>query len=72
MPKKITDETPKQYFDKIVEAKLNDEPWAKKIPLERDLLSDSQLGRLIEHFDNKRNPPADNRYEKPEQEDLGF
>lgn len=73
MPKKKDEElTPKQYFDKIVEAKLNDEPWARNIPVERKLLSSSQLKRLTEHYDDKIQPPADNRYEKADKEDLGF
>ena len=72
MPKKKNEDlTPKQYFDKIVEAKLNDEDWARRIPVERGLLSSSQLKRLNEHYYSKQ-LLADNRYEKPDQEDLGF
>jgi len=71
-------ESPKAYLDRVVEGKLNDEPWAQKIPLDRNQLTEDQRKRLTEHWKAKRESEQrqymeeDHRYEKEDQEELPF
>ena len=62
MPKKTErKETPKQYFDRLFNAKMNDEEWARGIPIDIMILTPAQRKRFDEKFGQQ---PQDNRYEK--------
>ena len=71
MRRKINEKmTPREFVEKIVQAKLNDEPWGMDHILDIGQLTEDQIKRLNEHWENKRKI-HDERYEK-DTEDNDF